>query len=207
MIVRAIRCLCLGALLLIGLTLAAEGRVSAARPLPATITIHKAECPAGYAGDDPFTDCHDNRVAGVTFEWLVLAPGPSETVTTDSEGVAVIETTGLYHGVSIVEEPPYALDRILVSCSENDGTESVEIRYLPEDAGIVIPSGSPAGGEEIVCDWYNIPLEASDGDVTTLPSTGGGRVNGSSQEGLLLALALVVAGGFGLGSRCRRATR
>jgi hypothetical protein len=180
-----------------------------------TITIHKAECPAGYGGDNLFADCHDDRVAGVTFEWLVLAPGAPKVVTTDGNGVAVIETSGAALGLQIVEEPPYALADYVVYCSVDDGAEIVPFNYLDAEVGIIFHADTLTAGEDVICDWYNIPVASDSNDddtgptddgpeeITVLPSTGAGPGVGTSQGASLLALALLAAGGALLGVRRR----
>jgi|GEM_PF-2210883 len=169
-----------------------------------TVVIHKAECPADYAGGDPFADCHDNRLAGVTFEWGNDAPGAFEQVTTDVNGVAVIETTT---GVLIIEEiPPYDLESFSVYCSTNDGADEVTVTYASDGTQILFLEGVLPSGGEVVCDWYNVPVVTSDDGTdapVTLPSTGVGPASdGIAAEIEFLSVALI-AGAVGLGLRRR----
>ena len=173
--------------LIIGLVVYSTPSIYAQSAVPLTITIHKAECPIGYQGNDPFGECHENRVAGVSFEWNAAAPGAPSTVTTDGNGVAVIETSagagGL--GLYIAEQPPYELASYSVYCSTGDGSEAVPFNYMDDATGIRFVADTLGAGGDIVCDWYNVPAGApSDGytgnngssqePVTQLPSTGAG---------------------------------
>jgi hypothetical protein len=184
---------------------------------PLTISIHKAECPAGYQGDDPFGICHENRIAGVTFEWNAAAPGAPHMVTTDGNGVAVIETSagagGL--GLYITEQPPYELAGYSVFCSTADGGEAVPFDYGDGEVGIRFMAGTLEIGGDVICDWYNIPVGAPSGGedgtdggtqepVTNLPSTGTGLWD-TSQQPLLptILAAAAMLGGMGIGIRRR----
>jgi hypothetical protein len=209
--VKPLRLLCL--VMVLGLTFA-SARAVGAQDLDTTITIHLAECPAGYAGNDPFTDCHENRLAGVIFEWAVAAPGAPETVTTDGDGTAVIETSAAAIdtlGLSITEYPPFDLASFSVYCSKDDGATSVPVNYLSGDVGIAFPTSSDVGDGAIVCDWYNVPVAADSGSgddddeevPTTLPSTGVAPMSGGIGGELWIALASIIAGGMAL--RLRRA--
>lgn len=192
--------------LLFGVSLAV-GSVSA-QELRA-VTIHKAECPTGYSGDDPFSDCHGNPVAGVSFEWNIFEPAAPNFVTTDANGVAVIETTAT--GFYIAEQVQSDLAGYSVFCSTDDGATSVPITYLSDRVGISFQIGTLSGISEVVCDWYNIPVASDEGttggsDVpTTLPSTGVDASGG--QPGLPLWLAIVAVGLGGLALGVRRTVR
>lgn len=128
-----------------------------------TITIYKAECPAGYAGDASADECDDNPVAGVLF--TVGRPNSDavyESVPTDAGGIVAFEFDGLQRedGVlSIIEQAPAGTERFAVYCVDPAGVP-LDIAY--EDA----PVGSPStgmvnvtvGGEgDVACDWYNVP--------------------------------------------------
>lgn len=180
--------------LVVGLLLAT---VSSARAQDGTtVIVHKAECPAGYEGGDLFADCHDARVAGVTFGFLILAPGPRQFTVTDGDGVAIFETSqgALSAGLSITEEPPYDIAEYVVYCTTDAG-DPVDINYDEANVGVVFTATNDFNGvSEVVCDWYNIPVaidgtddgtdDTDDGDgtddtddggtspVVTLPNTG-----------------------------------
>lgn len=164
-----------------------------------TFVIHKAECPAGYAGGDLFADCHDDRLRGVTFGFAVGAPEDRQTAATDADGVAVFETSAATTGVSVSEAPPYDLAEYLVYCSLDGGGDEVPFDYDEDIVGIVFDAGTVADGSTVVCDWYNIPVsdgtdEGNDGtDVgasPTLPNTGIGFIAPDQPSAPALALAL-----------------
>ncbi len=59
------------------LALAMTGGANIAAPRAGAVVggyveVHMLVCPPGYAGDNPFRDCHDNRLGGVS----VVADGP-----------------------------------------------------------------------------------------------------------------------------------
>jgi hypothetical protein len=187
--------------------------VATAQDTTTTITIHALECPPGYSGNDLFGDCHDNRLAGVTFSWKVLEPVPYETVITDANGVAEIETPA--NSISVVESPPFALASFVVYCSTNDGADLVNFSYDEQDVGIVF--GQSLTVDSVVCDWYNIPVGAPSGGedgtdggtqapVTRLPSTGIGMWGATGQLIVWASLAIAaILGGVGIGLRRRTA--
>ncbi|HET7056263.1 MAG TPA: hypothetical protein VFI12_07350 [Thermomicrobiales bacterium] len=204
--------------LIIGLAMCFAPSVSAQQDAPLTFTIHLAECPAGYQGDDPFGDCHENRKAGISFQWSVAAPGAPEMVTTDSNGVAVIETIAAYGtlGISIIELPPHHLAGYSVYCSGYDGAEAVPVNYIDGEVGIAYSTRTPVSAA-VTCDWYNIPIAAQGGDdtgnggdqepVTRLPSTGAGTLDVADLSALPAALITAgLIGTFAFGLR-RRALR
>lgn len=142
----------------------------------ATVIVRKAECPAGYDGGDLFADCHGPRVAGVTFGFLIGAPGARRFTETDGDGVAVFETSqgALGLGLSITEEPPYDIAEYVVSCTTGAGNP-VDLNYDGANVGVVLTATNNfTGVSEVVCDWYNIPVASAgdDGDTGVEDSTG-----------------------------------
>lgn len=153
----------------------------------ATVTIHKAICPADFG--DPFTECHGNVLAGVAFSIDGFEIG-SGVITTGADGVAsktILQAAG-EGGVTVTEDAAVfgAYLGAYVVCSE-------------QGSGAVLFGGSaPAGavsfnavqGDDIVCDWYNLTdatggvvetpvatttataTKTPTGGTTTLPSTG-----------------------------------
>lgn len=149
----------------------------------ATVTIHKATCPADFG--DPFTECHGNVLAGVSFSIDGFEIG-SGVITTGTDGVAsktILEAAG-EGGITVTEDAAVfgAYLGAYVVCSE-------------QGSGAVLFGGSaPAGavsfnavqGDDIVCDWYNLtdatggvvetPVATATttpiGGTTTLPNTG-----------------------------------
>jgi hypothetical protein len=205
-------------ILIIGLVAFSAPSVSGQEAAPLTITIHAAECPAGYQGNDPFGDCHENRIGGVSFEWNAVAPGAPRTVSTDGNGVAVIETSagagGL--GLYITEQPPFDLAGYSVYCSTGGGSATAPLTYIDDEVGIRFMADTLGSGGEVVCDWYNIPVaipagggdgdeNAGDEPVTQLPDTGVGNLTIVGERSLLPATAAALALG-GLALELRRRT-
>jgi hypothetical protein len=173
---------------------------------PTVITIHLSQCPAGYTGSDPFTDCHSNGVAGVTFTWRVSAPGPATTSTTDADGVTSFETLGAANGIKVTEQPPIDLASYSVYCSMNDGADTVPFNYVSGEVAVFFVDLTLGGGEQVICDWYNVPAGTSDsgnsGGVTVLPNTGAGTPSGGNGWlTVLLAIPAVLAAGVALQRR------
>lgn len=124
------------------------------------LTLHMVECPAGYDDTAYFQDCHDNRREGVTFN----AYGPEgfidEGVETDSEGVITFDGIDVGGSVTILEQ--FGADnsnvaQFIVYCSNAAGNP-VQFDYQERDnaGGIRL---NVSGGDEILCDWYNIPAQ------------------------------------------------
>lgn len=185
----------------LGLTVLAPA--SAGAQNDTTVTIHLSQCPAGYAGSEPFTDCHDNPIAGVTFRWGVDAPMVPIAVVTDSNGVAFIDSEPLF----IYEDPPFDLDYYSVYCSTNDGADEVPVGYRSDRVGIYFSDRWLVTGN-VICDWYNVPVASDSGNdgaevAVTLPSTGIAPATNSARDGLLLALATAGALGIAIGLRRR----
>lgn len=104
-------------ILTLGLSLAGAGPARA-QPEPTAITIHLAQCPAGYDGGDPFTDCHPNGIPGVIFEWTNDNPGPPQLFKTNGEEVAYYADLLVSRPEYITERPPFALASYAASCGE-----------------------------------------------------------------------------------------
>lgn len=166
------------------------GGFSAAAAGTTTITVHHRLCPTDQTIDDYFTDCHDSLV-GQSFEFTVESTGGTETFATGAGtsdgGVSV--TAGeveLYGGV------PGEFAETFVYCSQ----DQVGINLTSTDKGVSF--AAPAG--EVVCDWFNTPIDLSGGDsgddddddggpVTSLPNTGIGSTGGASNTALLALLS------------------
>ena len=144
-----------------GIALALSGilpplvQVTEARPDPdAALEIHKAICPAGYAGDDYFADCHPNGAAGYVF--TVVGPGGRQeavTIVPVDPGPGVVRFEHLRDGVyKLTATPPArtASTAFRVSCFQAE--ELVPI--APRGKGMAV---EVAAGASLVCDWYNVP--------------------------------------------------
>lgn len=127
----------------------------------ATLTVHNSACPAGAQPGNLFDACHANGLAGVGFVVDGTA-GNGDTVhrsgTTEGDLGTVTFTlpAGDYTLAQAVMSGDFA--SFQVYCSTSDGTQvPVEDRSNGR-AAIALSVGS---GQEIVCDWYNIPAEAA----------------------------------------------
>ena len=144
------------ALALIGFSAAGSQAQSAGE---AIITIHKASCPEG-TGANIFEKCHGNALAGIGFDI------DGEDVTTGSNGHA---TTTVDAGtVTITEDPSDFADYVgaRVFCSMQ-GSQEVLIDASAPTGSVNIKA---AGGDDIVCDWYNLTGSAATSAPTVAPT-------------------------------------
>jgi hypothetical protein len=173
----------------------------------ATITIHNRICPGGFdpnsGGDAFFSECHGTPPDPA----LGFAITGGATLETDAEGNVVFD--GLAAGTyEISGGVPGEFAETVVYCSDAD---DVSVAWPFEFTGIGIAI-TVAEGDNVVCDWYNIPIDLSGNPTpsptkptTTLPNTGAGVGSNESDLGQLPAvLALAVgAGAAYLGLRRR----
>lgn len=170
-----------------------------------TITVHHRLCPTDQVINDYFADCHDNLV-GQSFEFTVEYSGGSDTFSTNastSNGSVDVPAgdVELYGGV------PGEFAETYVYCS----IDQAAIDLVSTAKGVSFEA--PAG--EVVCDWFNTPIDLSGGGdtdddddkgpVTQLPSTG---VGAGSDNALNLALIALMsgAGAMGAATALRRRT-
>ncbi len=130
-----------------------------------TITIQKWTCPLNYNIDhpaaDPALDCTE-RTDGIPFSLLSdLGTFPDATTGDDGEGM-------VYWGE--LEAGDYQLDEtipdgmfpVIVTCTwYEDLGPYVYDTLIPTENGVI--DLSLAEGDDVVCDWYNIPLDDPDG--------------------------------------------
>lgn len=139
-----------------------------ATPTYGNIIIYKWICPAGYnellPGSDPVVDCATKK-DGITFTLTddagILPPLQSNTG--DSlPGAVQFGTTavGNYH---LTETMPADVDHVFVSSCLVNVKEEKQI-FTPVIAGGAMPI-VVHGGDNIVCNWYNVP-KAGTGDLT-----------------------------------------
>jgi hypothetical protein len=155
----------------------------------ATITVHHRLCPTDQTINDYFTDCHDNLV-DQSFAFTVEYDGGSETFETDaatSDGSVSVPAgeVELFGGV------PGEFAETFVYCSQD------QVGIDLTSTGMGVSFDAPAG--EVVCDWFNTPIDLSGGDsgnddgpVTSLPNTGVGPAGGASSTALIAIMT-----GFG----------
>lgn len=126
-----------------------------------TITVYKAECPPGYAGDASADECDENPIAGVRFRvGRPFTDAFYEYVPTDAEGLVAFEIDGLpLNGtLRVIEELPAGTERFVAYCVDGAG-DPLGIVY-PEDMGNpALGVADVAVGEagDAACDWYNVP--------------------------------------------------
>lgn len=134
-----------------------------------SLELHKAQCPAGYTPNDKiFDDCHGNGVAGVTF--TIAGPNnfsdSGKTVIEQTPGPGIVRFTGLGAGsYTIGEDVSSDANSIFVYCSLAQSQDQVPFTYN-NSGGIDLDL---ADGANVVCDWYNIPKQQTQG--TTLRIT------------------------------------
>jgi LPXTG-motif cell wall-anchored protein len=167
----------------------------------ATITIHNATCP--NPGSDIYANCHGNALGGVDFDFNGFEVG-SGTETTNASGVAThtILEAAASGDVTISEDPDVLADYsgAYVFCSEQN---SGDVLFDgPANGGSVTISAQQ--GDDIICDWYNLSGEASNGGdgPTTLPNTGSGS-DGDDSSGIGLAALAGAAALLAAGKKVR----
>jgi hypothetical protein len=165
----------------------------------ATITIHNRICPGGFdpnsSGDSFFNECHGTPPDPAL--GFIITGG--EALNTDAEGNVVFG--GLAAGTyEISGGAPGEFAETVVYCSNAD---DVSVAWPFEFTGIGIAI-TVAEGDNVVCDWYNIPIDLSGNPTpaptkptTSLPNTGAGV---SADERNLWQLPATVALVVGAGA-------
>lgn len=162
-----------------------------------TVTIHKAECPAGV-GSAIFEECHDNGLGGVAFS---IGPDGEEVVfVTDENGVIGPVEFPSGH-INIAEDPAVFAEYLGAYVYCRDLTTDTVL--WDGDLGVEGLHGEFPDGTELVCDWYDITPGGPTGGVTTLPSTGvAAEQSGRQLLPIIAVLAgAIVAGGLVLRKR------
>lgn len=118
-------------------------------PPHATITIHKASCPASVTTGNIFDQCHKNATAGVEF----LITDDDIFTGVDGHGTAVVVPTNTWVTIT---EPNFATlataGKAYVFCSVQPGGDPVRYAKTTTTGTIKIHAYD---GETIICDWYN----------------------------------------------------
>lgn len=150
-----------------------------------TITIHHRLCPTDVTVTDYFAQCHDLLV-GTALGFSLESSSDSQTVSTDlATSNATFVTTP--DTVEISGGVPGEFATTFVYCSQD------QVAIPVTTTAIGVSFDAPAG--EVVCDWYNTPIDLSGGgsddddDVVQLPNTGAG-MGGAESSALYLALLL-----------------
>lgn len=124
----------------------------AAPPLPTgSIEIHTSACPAGVR-ENLFEQCHAHGLAGVQF----LVQGPQTARGTTAGPIGAVRFTGLPAGAYTIAEVVPAGDfaEYVVYCSDATRTE-VPFEYRGNGRAAI--QLNLVAGQQIICDWYNIP--------------------------------------------------
>ena len=143
-----------------------------------SLTIYNAACPPGYDGDRHFEDCFDNPVAGTEFTVSETKADFFASATTDASGFATLPlpTEILAGDVAVARSPAVEVfdgePPFVVVCTRDDGAEAVDVRYsqvqLDPGGDAFLAEVAAAPGDQIRCDWYDIP-PVDDGDDTAPP--------------------------------------
>ena len=124
------------------------------------VELHVVECPPGYDGDSLFDDCHENRVAGVTFI-AAGAGGERNEMETDVDGVAFFNDFYAAGPLTITEKhsDSRSLDYQVFCTTTEDQTPLPVTGSSTGDAAatIELPQSVIDTGTGVVCDWYSFP--------------------------------------------------
>ncbi len=141
-----------------------------------SLTIYKAACPPGFNGTAYFEECFDTPLSGVEFfVGNVEAEGANRGLegTTGPNGFVGFDvpTTGR---ISVVEAVPEGCVDYAVVCTDAAG-QAVSVAHL---GPLTPPPGVTtarfgieldiAMGEDIRCDWYNVPAPISTATATSI---------------------------------------
>jgi hypothetical protein len=123
-----------------------------------SLTLHVASCPTDYEGSDYFEDCHDQGINESAFR--LDGPGGSISGTTSvprTGGPGLLAFTGLAAGdYTLQGGPPGDFGTAVVYCSDQATNAQVNASVSSTQA-----SFSLAEGQDLLCDWYFIPEDAS----------------------------------------------
>ncbi|HEY8446958.1 MAG TPA: hypothetical protein VIL01_07595 [Thermomicrobiales bacterium] len=188
-------------------SLAAHAPSAAAQDNAGSLIIGVATCPEGYAGDNYAEDC-TTPAEGIDFALATPHTDNVEMTTSRGDGLVTFSLANFDlnpegpNPVVVGEPAAEGLD-YAVFCSKNGG-EALDFSYETIDFE---PGGPLLGisfefetGDEIACEWYNIPAgggdDVDDGeDVEQLPSTGAGTtaLDTTRQLGLISVFASLLA--------------
>lgn len=181
-----------------------------ARGESGSVTIYKTACPAGYTGTDYYKDCYDNPQSGIGFAAFAPKLDFSAQGATNANGFVTLplpaETSA--GGILVVESPNIEVPSggnvpFYVYCMVDGDRLDVTYSLLQLDPGgdAYAASISPQVGDDVRCDWYNLPPKKSTPSpsptpsptqpVVQLPSTGAGGPDGEAIDGLSFGLALL----------------
>lgn len=132
-----------------------------------SLTVHLSACPTEYSGDKLFADCHGNGIADQQF----TLSGPSGELTGTTEvpqtpGPGITTFTELSAGdYTLAGGPPGDFGTVQLYCSDQTTNERV-------DASVesIIATFAIGENQDILCDWYYVPENASGITPTPTPT-------------------------------------
>lgn len=157
------------------------------------LTVHARVCPTDQIPVDFFATCHDDPIADLEFFADDVSAG-----TTGSDGNLAIDVAG--DSVALSGGVPGEFARNFIYCSDN-ADQSIEVEFAEVAAGTSVTV--PVGSAGTTCDWYVVPFDLSgneptptpddDDEVTQLPNTGSGYMEGVATEGMLAVAGMLAA--------------
>jgi hypothetical protein len=133
-----------------------------------SIEVHVSACPAG-ATDHLFELCHANGQAGIE----MVLQGPLSRRATTAGPIGAVRFTDLPPGTYTVAQsvPSGEFAEYVVYCSDAESGKQVHIEYRGDGRAAV--QFDLADGQQVVCDWYDIPAaEAQPAPSTEIDSNG-----------------------------------
>jgi len=131
-----------------------------------SLEVHLAACPVEYTGDRLFADCHGNGIADA--EFTLAGPAGEQTGTTtvaQTPGPGSAAFTSLDSGeYTLRGGPPGDFGTVRVICTDQATDQSVDVTVESTIAEFAI-----AENQDLLCDWYYLPEDAS-GLITLTPS-------------------------------------
>jgi hypothetical protein len=117
-----------------------------------TIEVHVSACPAG-ATDDLFALCHANGQVGVE----MVLEGPLSRRGTTAGPIGAVGFTDLPPGTYTIAQasPSGAFAEYVVYCSDATTGDPIAIEYRGNGRAAV--QFDLADGQQVICDWYDIP--------------------------------------------------
>lgn len=197
-----------------------------------TLTIYNTACPAGYTGTNYYPDCYNNPRSGIAFAASAIKLNFTTQGVTDANGIVslplpVDNTIG--SPITLSQNPTIEVPKgsstppFFVYCTSNGVRVDVTYNLVQRDPAptdIFTASISPEPGEDVRCDWYDLPKGQSPAPspapspspsappVTQLPNTGAGATSDGLSTDLMIGIALLgVAGSAGAYALSRQLSR
>jgi hypothetical protein len=173
-----------------------------------SLTIHNRICPTGYTGSALFADCHGNPQDS-NLEFTIDGSGEIQTQPTDDNGNVTFNTNPGTYNISGGVPGEFATTTVWCSVDEDPDT-LFEAEETATGVSVDIEEGT-----DVICDWYNTPIDLSGGEptptptpggVSQLPNTGAGDASDSGANLPLYGLGLFALGAAAVAMR-RRALR